>query len=1034
MSMTHARPNAHETEHDLGTPAPDRRRIAAEATVELTIDGQRIAVAEGTSVMRAAALAGVDVPKLCATDSLDPFGSCRLCIVEIDGRKGTPASCTTPCAPNMSVTTQSPKLERLRRGVMELYISDHPLDCLTCAANGDCELQDMAGAVGLRNVRYGDEGENHLGQAKDTSNPYFQFDPSKCIVCSRCVRACEQTQGTFALTIAGRGFGSKVAAGAGGSFMESDCVSCGACVQACPTATLTETTVVALGQPRRSVITTCAYCGVGCSFKAEMQGDQVVRMVPYKDGGANEGHSCVKGRFAWGYASHKDRVLEPMIRDTIEDDWRVVSWGEAIFNTASRLRAVQERHGVTSIGGITSSRTTNEEVFVVQKMIRTAFGNNNVDTCARVCHSPTGYGLNATFGTSAGTQDFKSVEQADVILLIGANPTDAHPVFASRMKRRLREGAQLIVVDPRRIDLVKSPHVEAAEFLQLRPGTNVAIVNALAHVIVTEDLVDHRFVADRCDPAAFAKWAAFIAKPENSPEANERYTNVPSASVRAAARLYANAGNGAIYYGLGVTEHSQGSTMVMGMANLAMATGNIGRDGVGVNPLRGQNNVQGSCDMGSFPHELSGYRHISDGTVRALFDDLWGGTLSPEPGLRIPNMFDAAVHGHFKGLFVQGEDIAQSDPNTAHVLAALKAMEVVIVQDLFINETAKLAHVFLPGTSFLEKDGTFTNAERRINRVRPVMKSQTGKQEWEVVADLSAALGFPMKYDSSAQIMDEIAMLTPTFQGVSFDHLDRVGSVQWPCNDVNPLGTPIMHESTFARGLGRFMETPYVPTEERSNRRFPLLLTTGRILSQYNVGAQTRRTENVQWHDADRLEIHPADAEERGITTGDTITLASRIGATTMPALVSDRVPQGVVYTTFHYPISGANVVTTEESDWATNCPEYKVTAVQVSPGHSVADLADLADLADSPLRPSGAGADDADVHPQNRVHVLAKMANQIARHLSYETPDETAKLVAAHINRFWEIDMRTDLVSASGDGSTHLDDSVRKAVALVDR
>ena len=1015
-------------DHDYGTPAPDRgEREPAGATVELTIDGQRIAVGEGTSVMRAAALAGVDVPKLCATDSLDPFGSCRLCVVEIDGRKGTPASCTTPCTPDMSVTTQSPKLERLRRGVMELYISDHPLDCLTCAANGDCELQDMAGAVGLRNVRYGYDGENHLGQAKDVSNPYFQFDPSKCIVCSRCVRACEETQGTFALTIAGRGFGSKVAAGTGGSFMESDCVSCGACVQACPTATLTETTVVALGQPRRSVITTCAYCGVGCSFKAEMQGDQVVRMVPYKNGGANEGHSCVKGRFAWGYASHKDRVLEPMIRDTIDDEWRVVSWEEAIFTAASRLRAVQQRHGVTSIGGITSSRTTNEEVFVVQKMIRTAFGNNNVDTCARVCHSPTGYGLNATFGTSAGTQDFKSVDKADVILLIGANPTDAHPVFASRMKKRLRYGAELIVVDPRRIDLVKSPHVEAAEFLQLRPGTNVAIVNALAHVIVTEDLVDHRFVAERCDPAAFAKWAAFIARPENSPEATEANTGVPAESVRSAARLYALAPNGAIYYGLGVTEHSQGSTMVMGMANLAMATGNIGRDGVGVNPLRGQNNVQGSCDMGSFPHELSGYRHISDDTVRALFDDLWGGTLSPEPGLRIPNMFDAAVHGNFKGLFVQGEDIAQSDPNTTHVMAALKAMEVVIVQDLFINETAKLAHIFLPGTSFLEKDGTFTNAERRINRVRPVMKSQTGKQEWEVVADLSAALGFPMKYDDSAQIMDEIAMLTPTFKGVSFDYLDKVGSVQWPCNDANPLGTPIMHASTFARGLGRFMETPYVPTEERSNRRFPLLLTTGRILSQYNVGAQTRRTDNVQWHDSDRLEIHPADAEERGIKTGDVVTIASRIGATTVAALVSDRVPQGVVYTTFHHPISGANIVTTEESDWATNCPEYKVTAVQVSPGHSVADVAH-----DAEFRPANPDAGTTPEHPLNRVHALAKMANQIARHLSYETPDETAKLVAAHINRFWEIDMRTDLVSALADSSVQLDDAARAAASLV--
>ena len=388
-------------ERDFGTPAPRGDARDAQLTqVELEIDGQPVRVAEGTSVMRAAAIVGVDIPKLCATDRLDPFGSCRMCLVEIDGRKGTPASCTTPVAAGMKVTTQSNKLERLRRGVMELYISDHPLDCLTCAANGDCELQDMAGAVGLREVRYGYEGENHIHMEKDTSNPYFTFDTSKCIVCSRCVRACEEVQGTFALTIEGRGFNSRVAAGFKGNFFDSPCVSCGACVQVCPTATLTENTVIELGQPRRTVLTTCAYCGVGCSFKAEMQGEQVVRMVPHKDGGANEGHSCVKGRFAWGYASHPDRELEPMIRESIDDEWKKVSWDEAIAFAATKLKGVQAKYGQNSIGGITSSRCTNEEVFAVQKMVRTAFGNNNVDTCARVCHSPTGFGLKNAFGTS----------------------------------------------------------------------------------------------------------------------------------------------------------------------------------------------------------------------------------------------------------------------------------------------------------------------------------------------------------------------------------------------------------------------------------------------------------------------------------------------------------------------------------------------------------------------------------------------------------------------------------------------------------
>ncbi|MGP4020793.1 formate dehydrogenase subunit alpha [Saccharopolyspora sp. 5N708] len=911
-------------EHDFGTPAKP-----GSPTVTVEIDGMPVTVPEGTSVMRAAASAGTDIPKLCATDSLESFGSCRLCLVEIDGRRGTPASCTTPVAEGMKVRTQTPKLEKLRQGVMELYISDHPLDCLTCSANGDCELQDMSGVVGLRQVRYGYDGENHLDAPKDTSNPYFDFDASKCIVCSRCVRACGEVQGTFALTIEGRGFDSKVSPGAAELFMDSECVSCGACVQACPTATLQEKSVVNLGMPTRSVLTTCAYCGVGCSFKAELRGDELVRMVPYKDGGANEGHSCVKGRFAFGYATHPDRQLKPMIREKITDEWRETDWETAVRYVADKFRDIQAKHGTGAIGGITSSRCTNEEVYVVQKMVRAAFGNNNVDTCARVCHSPTGYGLKQTFGTSAGTQDFRSVAEADVIVVIGANPTDGHPVFGSRMKRRLREGARLIVIDPRRIDLVRSPHIEAEHHLQLAPGTNVAMVNSLAHVVVTEGLVDRSFVDDRCED--FDAWADFIARPENSPEATESITGVPAEEVRAAARLYATGGNGAIYYGLGVTEHSQGSTMVMGMANLAMATGNIGREGVGVNPLRGQNNVQGSCDMGSFPHELSGYRHVSDDAVREVFETLWSRPIMSEPGLRIPNMFDAAVDGTFRGLFVQGEDIAQSDPNTQHVSAALAALDLVVVQDLFLNETSKFAHVFLPGTSFLEKDGTFTNAERRINRVRPVMPSKTGKDEWQVACDIAQAMGYDMDYDHPREIMDEIAAVTPTFAGVSFDKLDKLGSVQWPCNDAAPEGTPVMHIDGFVRGKGKFAMTPFVATRERSTRKFPLILTTGRILSQYNVGAQTRRTANVAWHPEDVLEIHPHDAEERGISTGDRVTLSSRVGTTTLRAEISDRMPVGVVYTTFHHPITGANVVTTENSDWATNCPEYKVTAVQIS-------------------------------------------------------------------------------------------------------
>ena len=914
-------------ETDYGTPD---RLTGDSIMVTLEIDGKEVNVPAGTSIMRAAVETGTQVPKLCATDSLEPFGSCRMCLVEIEGRRGTPASCTTPVEAGMKVSTQTPRLAKLRRGVMELYISDHPLDCLTCPANGDCELQDMAGAVGLREVRYGYDGANHLQEEKDESNPYFTFDPAKCIVCSRCVRACEETQGTFALTVAGRGFASKISAG-DVLFMDSECVSCGACVQACPTATLTEKSVIDMGQPEHSVITTCAYCGVGCTFKAEMQGNEVVRMVPFKDGQANHGHSCVKGRFAWGYTTHHDRILSPMIRKEITDPWQEVSWEEAINYAASEFKRIQREYGPDSVGGITSSRCTNEETFLVQKLVRAAFGNNNVDTCARVCHSPTGYGLKTTFGTSAGTQDFDSVEEADVILVIGANPTDAHPVFASQMKRRLRAGARLIVADPRRIDLVRQPHIEADYHLPLLPGTNVAVINAMSHVVVTEGLVDEEYVRERCDLAAFSRWAEFIADERHSPEAVEAVTGVPAADLRNAARLYATGGNAAIYYGLGVTEHSQGSTMVMGMANLAMATGNIGKEGTGVNPLRGQNNVQGSCDMGSFPHEFSGYRHVSDDSVRAIFEEAWAVGLQGEPGLRIPNMFDAAVDGTFKGLYIQGEDVVQSDPNTKHVTAGMGAMECVVVQDLFLNETASFAHVFLPGSTFLEKDGTFTNAERRIGRVRKVLPPKNGYADWEITMLISNAMGYEMKYDHPSEIMDEIAKLTPTFAGVNYEKLDRLGSVQWPCNDNAPEGTPTMHQGGFVRGKGMFMITEFVATEERTNDRFPLLLTTGRILSQYNVGAQTRRTSNVEWFDEDVLEIHPWDAENRGISDGDLVALTSRAGETTLHARISERMQPGVVYTTFHFPGTAVNVITTEFADWATDCPEYKVTAVQVS-------------------------------------------------------------------------------------------------------
>ena len=672
----------------------------------------------------------------------------------------------------------------------------------------------MAAVVGVRDTPYAPGGVVHAGATRDVSNPYFAFDPSLCIACSRCVRACDETQSTLALTMEGRGFDSRIVASQDEPFLTSECVSCGACVEACPTAALSEKSLAAAGQPERTVTTTCGYCGVGCSLNAEVKGEAVVRMVPNRKGGANAGHACIKGRFAYGYTTHADRVTTPMIRRRITDPWLPVSWEVAVTHAAREFKRLQAKYGRDSIGGITSSRCSNEETFLVQKLVRAGFGNNNVDTCARVCHSPTGYGLKHTLGESAGTQAFTSVMKCDVIMLIGANVTEGHPVFGSQMKRRMREGAKLIVVDPRAIDVVRTPHVTASHHLQLKPGTNVAVMNAIAHVVVAEGLAKEDFALARCEPESWHRWKAFVSRPDNAPEALEGVTGVPAGELRAAARLYAGAANAAIYYGLGVTEHSQGTSMVMAIANLAMATGNFGREGVGVNPLRGQNNVQGSCDMGSFPHEFSGYRHCSDATVRGLFERNWRVTLPTEPGLRIPNMFEAALDGSFKGLYVQGEDLAQSDPNTQHVTAALSALECLVVQDLFINETAKYAHVFLPGSSFLEKDGTFTNAERRISPVRKVLNPPAGLQDWEITQMLANALGYPMNYSHPREIMAEIAELTPTFTGVSYEKLDRLGSLQWPCNDRAPEGTPTMHVGEFVRGQG-----PVLRHRVRADRR-----------------------------------------------------------------------------------------------------------------------------------------------------------------------------------------------------------------------
>ncbi|MFN6194695.1 MAG: formate dehydrogenase subunit alpha, partial [Planctomycetota bacterium] len=589
------------------------------------------------------------------------------------------------------------------------------------------------------------------------------------------------------------------------------------------------------------------------------------------------------------------------------------------------------KYGRGSVGAVSSSRCTNEEIFLMQKFARVALRNNNIDNCSRICHSPTQFGLSATLGAGAASQHFDSILQADVILVVGANPTEGHPVFGSMLKRRVREGAKLLVIDPRRTETAESAHCKATVHLALRPGTNVLVLNSLAHVIVTENLHAPDFIAARCHPAEFEPWRALVGDPRYAPEVVGPEAGLDPEDLRTAARIYAKGPRSTIYYGLGVTEHSQGSTGVMCLGNLALACGMLGREGVGVNPLRGQGNVQGGSCLGSWPHMFTGYRFVTDDAVRATFEQDWKLQLDPEPGLRLPNMFDAAIAGTFKSIYIQGEDPVQSDPNQNHIVAAMRAMECVIVQDLFLNETAKYAHVFLPGSSSLEKNGTFTNAERRVSMVRKVVPPLAGLEDWEITVKLITAMGYPLHYDHPSQILDEVARLSPAYQGMSFALIEKCGSVQWPCNPQAPEGTEVLHTQTFPRGTANFMLTGYVPTTERTDERFPLLLTTGRILSQYNVGTQTRRTGNVAWCSEDVLDLNRQDAQARGIQEGDLVAITSRYGETRLHARISEKVNPGIVYTTFHFAQSKANAITSDLSDWATNCPEYKVTAVEVA-------------------------------------------------------------------------------------------------------
>lgn len=884
-------------------------------TVPLTIDGLAVEAETGDTVLTAARKAGITIPSLCASPHLKPFGGCRLCLCHVEGQSGLPAACTTPVRDGMRIRTDSEIVNRHRRNILELFLSEQADQGLGASE----PLLALARQFGLGAIRYR-EPEKRAAPV-DASNPYFTFDPAKCIVCARCVRVCDEVQGTSALSLAGRGFGTRMIAGNDAGYAASNCVSCGACVKECPTDALYEKAMAEVGRPASATRTTCTYCGVGCQFDAGVRAGRIVRMAPVDESPVNAGHACMKGRFAWDYLDATDRLRTPLMRK--DSQWVETSWEDALSLLAERFARIREVQGPEALAVISSSRGTNEENYLISKFVRCVLGTNNIDNCARVCHSATVTGMMEAFGASAATNSMDSIEHAKLIMVVGANPTEAHPVLGARIKRAARRGTPLIVVDPRTIELTKY----ATLHLRLRPGTNVALLNGLGHVIVTEWLMDRVFIESRTEQ--YEDWVETV-KP-CTPEKTERLTGVPADLIRQAARLYATSGGSMCIHGLGVTEHKFGSHGVIALCDLALATGNVGRIGTGINPLRGQNNVQGSCDVGSMPTFFSGYQSLDDPALRALHEAVTGRPLPQKRGLKIPDMWDAALAGRLKGLWVIGYDVAQTDPNLKKVRAALERLEFLVVQDLFMSETAKYADVVLPGAAFVEKDGTYTNLERRVQRVRKVVDPPAGiLPDWRVFCEVATRMGYPMRYDHPSQVMEEIARLTPTMRGITYERLDRGPGLQWPVPDRGHPGTSIMHQERFPRGKAQFIGVDYLPPGEEPTEDYPFILITGRILEHYCSGAQTRRTRVMELVDQDALEIHPDDACRLGLGSGERVRVVSARSETVLPVTVSARVAPGQLFASFHFPESNLNTLLSSSADEASKCPEYKVSTVRL--------------------------------------------------------------------------------------------------------
>ncbi len=895
-------------------------------TVTLSIDNQEVTVPKGTTILEAAKALGVEIPTLCHLKELAPDGSCRMCVVEVEGgrRGGLTTACTAHCQEDMVVSTHSEKVADSRRFILDLLLSNHKLECFSCGKNGDCQLQQYALDYGIDATSF-TEGKRMPCHQEDTSNPFFSYDPEKCIMCRRCARVCQLRQGRDVLSIANRGFETKMMPSYGQAFDQSICESCGNCVSSCPTGALTaKDTKEYRKWETQKIPTTCPHCGTGCQMNLLVKNNRLVGVEPL-DGPANKNLLCVKGKFAsYKFVGSGDRLTEPLIKRN--GIFEPASWEEALTLVSSKFNEIKAENGADALAGFSCSRATNEDNYVFQKMVRAAFGTNNVDNCARVCHSASVHGLAQTLGSGAMTNPIADItEDVDMILLVGSNPEEAHPVIGAQIRQAIQTGTQVVVVDPRKINLVK----DSALHLQVQAGTNVAFANGMMHVILKEGLADRHFIEERTE--RFSDLEKMVA--DYTPEKVAEICHIHPEDLIQAARMYAKAEKAPIIYCLGVTEHSTGTEGVMSMSNLAMLVGKVGKPGCGVNPLRGQNNVQGACDMGCMPYDFPGYQKVNNPEVIDKFEKAWHVPLNRNTGLTSTKVLPAATAGNVKGLYIFGEDPIVTDPDTGHVRQALESLDFLVVQELFMTETAAYADVVLPGISYAEKDGTFTNTERRVQRVRKAVEPRgQAREDYEIFCEVMTRMGYPCAYESAKEIMEEISAVTPSFGGINYERLEKE-SLQWPCRSLTDPGTPIMHVGSFARGKGLFKAIPYKQAQELPDEEYPYLMSTGRMLYHYNTRAMTGRTEGInQIANHSYIEINAVDAQALGIQEGDKVEVHSRRGKIETYAAVGNRVFPQEVFMTFHFPDGNVNEITNAVFDDIATIPEYKVCAVAIKP------------------------------------------------------------------------------------------------------